>query len=301
MGIMKIRIRIADPAGNITIFVLSRADRKDYPYISRQLLAVEELKGEQVGFVEQHNGAFHMQMMGGEFCANASRSFASLLAMGEIRERTEEETGKSVEEYSGENSGEDARDGAGENTGHENGSLELEISVSGASRPLKAWVDIGAGTSRVEMPLPEAIGCITLGEETFAMVTFDGICHILVPGKPRKEAFIWEAVEKAKEACPCGAWGIMFLQNRQMIPVVYVEETGSMVWEGSCGSGTTAAAVWLFRNKKDGEYTCILEQPGGKMEARVKMEGGRAVACSVGGPVSLSREMEIEIEERRLT
>ena len=266
MGIMKVRIRIADPAGNITIFVLSRADRKDYPYISRQLLTVEELKGEQVGFVEQHNGAFHMQMMGGEFCANASRSFASLLAMGATGE-----------------------------------SMELEISVSGATRPLKAWVDKEAGTSRVEMPLPDAIETLSLGDELFPMVIFDGICHILVPGKPREEDFIWEAVERAKKACPCGAWGIMFLQDREMIPVVYVEETGSMVWEGSCGSGTTAAAIWMFRNKEDGEYACILKQPGGQMEARVKMEGGRAVACSVGGPVFLSQEMEVEIEERRLT
>lgn len=267
---MRVKIRIADPAGNITIFVLSQVNREEYPYISRQLLAMEELKGEQVGFIERQDGRSHMQMMGGEFCANASRSFAGLLAM---------------ERWGGEK-------------GH--GKAELEISVSGASRPLKAWVEQETGTSRVEMPLPGSIGELWLEKEVFDMVIFDGICHILVPGKPREEAFIWKIVEKAREACPCGAWGIMFLEGRQMIPVVYVEKTGSMVWEGSCGSGTTAAAIGMYRDMADGEYTCILEQPGGQMEAWVKIAGGRVVACSVGGPVSLSQEIEVEIEEERL-
>ena len=46
---MKLRIRRADPAGNITLFVMSKADRKDYAAISNQLLAMEEFGAEQVG------------------------------------------------------------------------------------------------------------------------------------------------------------------------------------------------------------------------------------------------------------
>ena len=79
---MKLRIRRADPAGNITLFVMSKADRKDYAAISNQLLAMEEFGAEQVGFVEyQDNGKVHMQMMGGEFCGNATRSFGYLMSM----------------------------------------------------------------------------------------------------------------------------------------------------------------------------------------------------------------------------
>ena len=40
---MKMRIRRADPAGNITIFVMDQAERKDYAAISRQLLVREDL------------------------------------------------------------------------------------------------------------------------------------------------------------------------------------------------------------------------------------------------------------------
>ena len=79
---MKMRIRRADPAGNITIFVMDQAERKDYAAISRQLLVREDLGAEQVGFVEKNaDGTPHMQMMGGEFCGNATRSFGYLMSM----------------------------------------------------------------------------------------------------------------------------------------------------------------------------------------------------------------------------
>ena len=79
---MELKIRVANPAGNVTIFVMSPAKREDYPAISRELLCMEELHGEQVGFVEKmQDGSFHMQMMGGEFCGNATRSFGYLLSM----------------------------------------------------------------------------------------------------------------------------------------------------------------------------------------------------------------------------
>ena len=73
---MRIKVRVADPAGNITIFVTTPVEREKYPFIARQLLAREDLKGEQVGFIERKaRGGFRMEMMGGEFCGNASRSF----------------------------------------------------------------------------------------------------------------------------------------------------------------------------------------------------------------------------------
>ena len=79
---MEIRIRVANPAGNITIFVMDRVKTEAYSAIARQLLKREELHAEQVGFVETKEGqGMHMQMMGGEFCGNATRSFGYLLSM----------------------------------------------------------------------------------------------------------------------------------------------------------------------------------------------------------------------------
>ena len=43
---MEVKIRIADPAGNITIFVTSPMNRTQYPSVANALLAVEEFHGE---------------------------------------------------------------------------------------------------------------------------------------------------------------------------------------------------------------------------------------------------------------
>lgn len=65
---MEVKIRIADPAGNITIFVTSPMNRTQYPSVANALLAVEEFHGEQVGFIEEKaDGTKHMQMMGESF------------------------------------------------------------------------------------------------------------------------------------------------------------------------------------------------------------------------------------------
>ena len=262
---MKIKIRVADPAGNITVFVTSPVEREKYPAVARQLLAKKELKGEQVGFLEKDSeGSLRLEMMGGEFCGNASRSFAYLLCLLSDKSRQ-----------------------------------ALEIRVSGSPVPLQAAADTEAGTSQVDMPLPKEILYLEgIEEKSYPMVVFDGICHVLVSGKPREPEFVERVLEKAKKACPCGAWGIMFLEEEEMIPVVYVESTDSLVWESSCGSGSMAAAVYLSREKEEGIWSYTLKQPGGQILASVYKKEGRILRCTMGGPVVISEEMEIELEKR---
>ena len=259
---MKLRIRRADPAGNITLFVMSKADRKDYAAISNQLLAMEEFGAEQVGFVEyQDNGKVHMQMMGGEFCGNATRSFGYLMSM------------LSTEKPS-----------------------EVEVDVSGSAEPLKAEVDLEKGTSRTQMPLPvEIVELPKIQGETYSMVVFEGICHIIVKSAPREQDFVDQVIQVAEKVCPADAYGVMFLEGEKMTPVVNVKENGSMVWESSCGSGSMGAAVYLSHGKEDGTYVYELHQPGGVIEASVTIENGKVIQCKMGGPVVISDEMTVEI------
>lgn len=261
---LRVKVRVADPAGNITVFVTTPVDREKYPAIARQILVREELKGEQVGFIEKtEQGGYRMEMMGGEFCGNASRSFAYLLCQQAGKERQ-----------------------------------ELEVNVSGSPVPLKVTADTIAGTSQIDMPLPKGMELLKTGpEEAFYMVIFEGICHLIVPGKPRDQEFVDNTIKMAKEVCPCGAWGIMFLEGSNMVPAVYVENTNSLVWESSCGSGSMAAAVYLSRNEKDGIFTYTLFQPGGEIQARVYKKAGKIFRCTMGGPVKISEEMEIELEK----
>ena len=73
---MKLRVLRADPAGNITLFVLSRVEKKDYATVAKRLMEHTELAVEQVGFI--HDG--RMDMEAGEFCGNASRAYGMLVA-----------------------------------------------------------------------------------------------------------------------------------------------------------------------------------------------------------------------------
>ena len=41
---MKIKVRVADPAGNITIFVMTALEKESYPGIARQILERQELE-----------------------------------------------------------------------------------------------------------------------------------------------------------------------------------------------------------------------------------------------------------------
>lgn len=258
---MKMKIRVANPAGNITVFVMDKARREDYAKISAQILAKKELHAEQVGFLEQNGEAVHMQMMGGEFCGNATRSFAYLLSM--LSDEKPE---------------------------------ELLVDVSGSDRALKAEVNLERGTSRVEMPLPVDRKELRLEEkEVYPMVVFEGICHMIIERAPGEQEFVDRLIGEAEKICPCDAYGIMFLQKEKMVPVVYVKETNSMVWESSCGSGSMGVAVYLSEGEKDGNFVYRLEQPGGVIEASVCKKNGRVIFCQMGGAVAISEEMEIEI------
>ena len=73
---------LADPSGNTTAFVLSPVPPHQYGPVARAVM--ERLKAEQVAFL--HDG--RMDMMGGEFCGNASRSFALWQALQRIGQRT---------------------------------------------------------------------------------------------------------------------------------------------------------------------------------------------------------------------
>ena len=109
---MHLRIRLANPAGNITLFVLDPVDPAARPALSAALMR-RDPSVEQVAFVTapKSGGAGRFEMMGGEFCGNACRAFGFLLA----RER-----------FSG-------------------GVRTLAVEASGAASPVAVTADLDAG------------------------------------------------------------------------------------------------------------------------------------------------------------
>jgi diaminopimelate epimerase len=257
-------IIIADPAKNITLFALNDpGDREGRAEIARALLADSRFRAEQVGFVlppaSAQAGHWRLEMMGGEFCGNAARSFGLFVAR---------EMGLQ-------------------------GRVSLAVEVSGAGAPVIVTADTEASTAEAEIPGPLAIDRIEGG---FPLVIFDGIAHAIVPDTPPEEKTfrpIQAAVEKRCRGI--AAIGAMFFDRtrRFMTPAVYVAATDSLIFESSCGSGSAALAVWETQDAGEGERRLVVRQPGGVIEAAVRRKNGGITGVSIGGPVALSGKLRV--------
>ena len=237
------------PGGNPTLLFRS----SDVPEAMRARIAEAAMSpmhigAEQVGFIDVDR--CRLDMMGGEFCVNASRAFSLLLA----------EDGK-------------LSDGP-------DGWKEGKILASGCARPLRVrtrrqndgiWQsDICMEFSSIPSPSP-------LDDGSYLM-EIPGITHIIenrpMPedlsdfcriqrernGLDKKEAVghIW--IESIPLSVPCGE------QNRpahRIKPVIWVRATDTLCRETACGSGTLAAAICLMQRSSRQFFR--VEQPSGSV------------------------------------
>ena len=257
---MKLTVVRADPAGNITLFVRTPVDKAQYGAVGEKLLALPELKGEQVGFLL---GDGRMEMAGGEFCGNATRAFGLLTA---------KERGLT-------------------------GKCHLTLSVSGCEKPVGADVDTDAGTARAEMPLPRFVRAETVGGVQGTLVHLGGIAHFVVEGVAPSEAFFAEAEPMFRALGGLEAYGVIFLDTKtgKMCPLVKVPAVNSLVWEGSCGSGSLAAAIAQSAGIRDGVFERDYVQPAGTIRVTVERRGGEVTSAYIGGRVTLDEPIEVEI------
>ena len=255
---MKLTVVRADPAGNITLFVRTSVDRAQYGAVGEKLLALPELKGEQVGFLL---GDGRLAMAGGEFCGNATRAFGLLTAR---------ECGLT-------------------------GKQHLTLSVSGCEKAVGVDVDTDAGTARAEMPLPRFTRREAVGGVLGTLVHFGGIAHFVVEGVAPSEEFFTAAEPMFHTLDALDAYGVIFLDGTNMTPLVKVPAVNSLVWEGSCGSGSLAAAIAQSEGT-DGVFERDYIQPAGTIRVTVERRGGKVTLAYIGGRVTLDDPVEVEIE-----
>lgn len=265
---MRLRVVRADPAGNITLFVLDPVERAARPRVAELLMKREEFAAEQVGFACTAREGFdgRMEMAAGEFCGNAGRAYGMLLA------RQRGVTGKA----------------------------HFTLEVSGADRPVDVDVDVAAGAARASMPLPESAEQLALPAAAGVLVDLGGIVHFVTRRAP-DEAVLGE-LERALDARRAAgkfarmeAYGVIFLHEGRMTPLVKVPAAHSLFWEGSCGSGSLAAAVAESLGTADGAFARDYVQPAGAVRAEVTWKRGAAAAAYVGGSVALGETVEIEL------
>lgn len=260
---MEIQFAKINPTQNMTILVLNPVARSLQPQVAEKLMAYESVNAEQVGFLEpptQIGARARLQMMGGEFCGNATMSLAAYFCQMDQR-------------------------GEGE-------LCNYTLEVSGADAPLRCEIQkSGAGFSAsVNMPLPEKIECVTLPNgRRYPVVFLPGIAQIIVPAQEMDAEAAEREIARWCKFLNAEALGILLFDEAQKCirPLVYVRATDSAVWERGCGSGTAAIGAYLA-SVRQANVSIDLAQPGGVIGADVRLQGGTIESIRIRSTVRIA-------------
>lgn len=267
---MEIHFVIADPAGNITAIVKDGVADDDYRSVAAAIMQDPQWKVEQVGFITEPKvgGEARLQMMGGEFCGNAARSFGKYIAKKMRRQ-------------------------------------EAVIEISGNSVPMRIETDPARGSAKAQMPCPLKIDELSVGLGSYPVVVFEGIAHLITEKKMPEPDDLKKLLSLVYQKYDAEAAGVMYLEKTaegyRMTPAVHVRATDSLVYENSCGSGSVAAASYLAQQQCEQtaaeQETCTydIQQPGGCITASVTFSHGKVTAAFIDGTVSIGGEIAMEI------
>ena len=281
---------LLDPGGNRTLLAAEQPGMTPElrSHLGRELMALEPT-AEQAGFVSGFDTERPvLEMAGGEFCGNATLAAAVLYA---------EEKGLCAGKC-----------------------LNVSFRVSGAAGEIPVTVERLADGWQAEalLPGPEEIGECRLplpaGYSTgeLPVVRFPGISHVILE-EPMDRRMAEACVRDWCRYLGVPALGLMFYKEdslreslksleaatgslelrsgaddeapARLTPLVYVDSLGSLFWEGSCASGSSAVAAWL--RKREGRPVALtLREPA----------GGHQVSCEDGNAIRLAAEIRIEAE-----
>lgn len=241
---------LADPGGNITALVETYLAPEQRSAAAKKIMSLEP-RAEQLGFISPGGDAdVSLYMAGGEFCGNAC-----LCAAAWYLERSGESEGL------------------------------VSVSISGADKPvsveMKRSGDCFEGV--VDMPLPSEISSL----EGMTLVSWPGISHLIAsPGMSRSEAE--EMIVPLCRRLGAEALGLMLFDREKMSlhPLVYVPGAGSLFWENSCASGTSALGAALSAEKGE-NISLRISQPGGSLGIEAFRDGGRLCSLRLSGTVKL--------------
>lgn len=267
----------ADPCGNVTVFVLDQVTPSWFGALARQIMAPGSVGAEQVGFLRpatQEGALGRLEMMGGEFCGNATRCFAAWLVAqsvdGEAACASDKERLFAQREVFVESTG----------------SAQVLKAVVRPINPPAYW-DVS-----LDMPLPVRLfheKTDTLGWAS--VVVYEGITHVIVWNRAHQTKDVDSAGELFKR---CGietdCYGILYYNEKSsfMRPMVYVAASDTLVWETSCGSGSCAVGCALAdrQNLREGAYQ--IHQPGGTLKVSLQKNGGNICRLILSGPIKLT-------------
>ena len=269
---MKIDYMLADPSGNKTILVLTPVPKEQHSTLAAQLLARSDIDAEQVGYVTcAKDRSLRVDMMGGEFCGNASRAAAAYALSCD---------GKEVGVYG--------------------------VSCSSCDEILPVKVNHTGGDDYeafIEMPYPDDVSALLVDvgglPVRFFRVDLPGISHFVhfvETFKGLDKNVYWQALQTYVEGEDFPAYGLILCdpKTQEMIPAVYVSQTDTLYWENSCGSGSAAVAAALACTTRK-RVAAYMKQPGGTIAIAASVdEEGNLQQIFMGGSVKLGPRQTLE-------
>ncbi|HSW99498.1 MAG TPA: GNAT family N-acetyltransferase [Patescibacteria group bacterium] len=267
------RAAIVYPSGNTTAVVFDQmlgADREDLN--SRVMSAWKDREGsqseiEQCCFVtlpENEEAVARVEMFGGEFCGNATRSVIQLITEGK--------------DYQG------------------------MIEVSGVDKPLN--FNVSNGVIAVEMPLPAdgnlatqvaegtliqldgiaqlVVTDVTMQQNRTPRELLNDLLELNSYGLAEQPAVGVTYYDRATKNAEFGVW---------------VKEVNTVFDETACGSGTCAVGVTLALDTKQNQKAEVIQPSGESIttEAAFDNESGKIVASTIAGKVSVLYDGELRL------
>jgi len=251
------------PGGNNTGLVLSKiGDLMEKKKINDLLMSCYP-NIEQVGFIFVNNNNLNLEMAGGEFCGNATRSATFLALDGKVG--------------------------------------DLQVKVSGVNSLLKAGVKED-GEAYAQMPVYEDLSKINQDPENpnAWLVEMEGISHYLIfqdsifSDNTNIEQTKKEALEiiKKKGLLNFSAAGVIKVSKDnnewRIDPVVYVKNINTCFYETACGSGTTALGEVLAVLNNASIQDVPVRQPSGEIiKVGVELVNKKIKYAEISGQVEL--------------
>lgn len=277
---MKLNFIKMNPTENMTIFILDPLPRDYYIDIAKKVMDYNSICAEQVGFLERtkndSKACLRLQMMGGEFCGNATRALAAALV---YRNHCGIEFDGNISKLKLEVSGSDKV-------------IECEVKTSSDDKVYQ---------SSIMMPLHNSIKSYDLefNNSVYSgqLVKFTGIMHYVIKGVPLldRESFFY-AFKNSIATDDYDALGIMYLEEDKnfITPLVYVKETDSLVWERGCGSGSTAVGI-AYSYLQNRNIDIEIEQPGGALRVTTSWVNNHVNSVRLDGEVNIVAEGILQV------
>ncbi len=280
------------PSGNMTVlFEGLQYNKQERSHFATQGLLPSHIGGEQAGFIDIKSGV--LQMAGGEFCINATRSLALLMALEE--KFNMHDTPKTPDNIT-------IWQGKVQSSGFDFPLLahvqqSFIHTQSHCSKLSKAY-DVALHIPLMHLPTMQNL------DQGITLVCLPGISHLLIDEEhfpfninnwQVDAKIIREKYNLEREAAIGCIWWHEVSQKKLskskqnsyeifMHPIVLVQNPFAEHYENACGSGALALGLWHYAKHRRMHFT--MQQPGGYLTLSIQEDIDK-LETIIGGPVNV--------------